>query len=106
VRTSTRPTSNILLLLLLHLEFLKGNHAPISFGVLIANDPAAGENSAVLKIQKKAGIAPTPAPVGAAPAQSDKISHIDIQDDRIDTVLSHIIRPYPMLISRMTISIW
>jgi len=25
------------------------------------------------------------------PAQSDKISHIDMEDDRIDTVISHII---------------
>jgi hypothetical protein len=38
--------------------------------------------------------------------QSDKISHIDIQDDRIDTVISHIISRYPVSISRMTISIW
>ena len=38
--------------------------------------------------------------------QSDKISHIDIGDDHIDTVISHIIRRYPILISKMTISIW
>jgi len=38
--------------------------------------------------------------------RSDKISHIDIQDDRIDTVISHIISHYPISISRMTISIW
>jgi len=34
--------------------------------------------------------------------QSDKISHIDIQDDHIDTVISHIISQYPISISRMT----
>jgi hypothetical protein len=39
-------------------------------------------------------------------AQSDKISDIDMEDDRIDTVISHIINPYPISISRMTISIW
>jgi hypothetical protein len=38
--------------------------------------------------------------------QSDKISHIDMEDDHIDTVISHIISPYPISISRMTISIW
>jgi ammonia channel protein AmtB len=38
--------------------------------------------------------------------QSDKISHIDLQDDRIDTIISHIISPHPISISRMTISIW
>jgi hypothetical protein len=27
--------------------------------------------------------------------QSDKESHIDLQDDHIDTVISHIISPYP-----------
>jgi len=37
--------------------------------------------------------------------QSDKISHIDMGDDRIDTVISYIISPYPISISRMTISI-
>jgi hypothetical protein len=42
----------------------------------------------------------------ATSRQSDKISHIDIQDDRIDTVISHIDIPYPISISRMTISIW
>jgi len=35
--------------------------------------------------------------------QRDKISHIDMGDDRIDTVISHIISPYPVSISRMTI---
>jgi hypothetical protein len=39
-------------------------------------------------------------------AQSDKISHIDMEDYRIDTVISHIISPHPMSISNMTISIW
>ena len=39
-------------------------------------------------------------------AQSDNISHIDIEDDHIDTVISHIDIPYPTSISRMTISIW
>ena len=38
--------------------------------------------------------------------QSDKISHIDIQDDSIDTVISHIHTTYPISTSRMTISIW
>jgi hypothetical protein len=37
--------------------------------------------------------------------QSDKISHIDMEDDRIDTVISHIISPYSISISRMTMSI-
>jgi hypothetical protein len=34
--------------------------------------------------------------------QSDKISHIDMEDDHIDTVISHIISPYPISISRMS----
>jgi hypothetical protein len=38
--------------------------------------------------------------------QCDKISHIDTEDDRIDTLISHIISPYPISISRMTMSIW
>jgi hypothetical protein len=38
--------------------------------------------------------------------QSDNISHIDMGDDHIDTVISHIISPYPISISRMTILIW
>jgi len=38
--------------------------------------------------------------------QSDKISHIDMEDDHIDTVISHIIIPIPIWISGMTISIW
>jgi hypothetical protein len=38
--------------------------------------------------------------------QSDKISHVDIEDDGIDTVPSHIDIPYPILISRVTIAIW
>ena len=38
--------------------------------------------------------------------QSDKISHIDMGDAHIDTVISHIISPYATSISRMTISIW
>jgi hypothetical protein len=38
--------------------------------------------------------------------QSDKISHIDVGDDRIDIVISHIISPYSISISRITISIW
>jgi hypothetical protein len=37
---------------------------------------------------------------------SDKISHIDMADDRIDTIISHFISPYPVSISRMTISRW
>jgi len=37
--------------------------------------------------------------------QSENISHIDTADDHIDSVISHIIGPYPMSISRMTISI-
>ena len=32
--------------------------------------------------------------------QSDKIFHIDMGYDRIDTDISHIIRPYPRSISR------
>jgi hypothetical protein len=43
---------------------------------------------------------------GMRPMQSDKISHIDIKDDGIDTIISHISNLYPMSISRMTISIW
>jgi hypothetical protein len=35
-------------------------------------------------------------------AQSDKISHVDVGYDRIDTVISHIISPYPISTSRMT----
>ena len=31
------------------------------------------------------------------------MSHIDMEDDHIDTVISHIISPYPISISRMTI---
>jgi hypothetical protein len=42
---------------------------------------------------------------GARPCQSDKISHTDIQDDSANTVISHIEIPYPISISRMTISI-
>ena len=38
--------------------------------------------------------------------QNDKISHIDMGDDFIDTVISYIINPYPISMSRMTISIW
>jgi hypothetical protein len=38
--------------------------------------------------------------------QSDKISHIDMGDDHINPLLSHIISPYPISISRMTMSIW
>jgi len=38
--------------------------------------------------------------------QSDKISHIDMGDDHIDTVIFHTISPYPISISRLTISIW
>jgi hypothetical protein len=38
--------------------------------------------------------------------QSDKISHIDIQDDSVDTVSSHIDIPCPISMSRMTLSIW
>jgi hypothetical protein len=38
--------------------------------------------------------------------QSYKISHIDMGDDHMDTLISHIISPYPISISRMTISIW
>ena len=34
-----------------------------------------------------------------AGAQSDKISCIDMADDRINTIISHIISPYPILIS-------
>jgi hypothetical protein len=48
--------------------------------------------------------APTAPPPGAR--QSDKISHIDMEDYHIDTVISHIISPYPISISRMTISIY
>jgi len=43
---------------------------------------------------------------GAYGGQSDKIPHIDMGDDHIDTVISHIIFPYPISTSRMTISIW
>jgi len=32
----------------------------------------------------------------AGPDQSDKISLIDLQDDHIENVISHIISPYPM----------
>jgi hypothetical protein len=42
----------------------------------------------------------------ALQVECQHISHIDIGDDRIDTLISHIISPYPMSISRMTISIW
>jgi hypothetical protein len=35
-----------------------------------------------------------------------KISHTDMENDHIDAVLSHIIRSYPISISRMTLSIW
>jgi hypothetical protein len=38
--------------------------------------------------------------------QRDKISHIDMRDDHIDTVIFRIISPYPISISRMTVSIW
>jgi len=44
-------------------------------------------------------------PMYARPDQSDKISHTDMEDDRIDTVISHIINPYPISKSRLTISI-
>jgi len=43
---------------------------------------------------------------GRGDLQSDKISHIDIKDDHIDTVICHIDIQYPISISRMTISIW
>jgi hypothetical protein len=39
------------------------------------------------------------------PGKIDQISHIDMEDDHIHTVISHIISPYPISISRMTISI-
>jgi hypothetical protein len=45
-------------------------------------------------------------PPPASHTQSDKISYIDMGYDRIDTVISHIISPYLISISRMTISIW
>jgi hypothetical protein len=38
--------------------------------------------------------------------QSDKIFHIDMEDEHIDTVISHIISPYPTSIWWMIISIW
>ena len=41
----------------------------------------------------------------ACSRQSDKISHIDTGDDRIDTDISHIISPYPISIWEMTVSI-
>jgi hypothetical protein len=46
------------------------------------------------------------APYDAASNQGDKISHIDMRDDHIDAVISHISSPYPISIYRMTISIW
>jgi hypothetical protein len=42
---------------------------------------------------------------GASSGQINKICHIDMGDDRIDTVISHVIRPYPVSICRMPISI-
>jgi hypothetical protein len=36
---------------------------------------------------------------------SDKTSHIDIQDDSIDTEISHIDIQHPISITRMTISL-
>jgi len=36
--------------------------------------------------------------------QSDKISHIDMGDDLIDTVISHIISPYPISMSHIDLS--
>jgi len=36
--------------------------------------------------------------------QSNKTSRIDMRDDHIDTVIAHIIRPYPKSMSRMTMS--
>ena len=39
-------------------------------------------------------------------AKVTKISHSDMGDNHIDTVISPIISPYPISISRMTISIW
>jgi len=38
--------------------------------------------------------------------QSVKITHIDIGDDYIDTVTSHMIGTYPISICRKTMSIW
>jgi hypothetical protein len=38
--------------------------------------------------------------------QSDKLSYIDVGDDHIDNIISHIISPYPISISTMIISIW
>ena len=46
-----------------------------------------------------------PAPPGRGGYQGDNISHIDMADDRIDTVISHIISPFPISVARMTISI-
>jgi hypothetical protein len=42
---------------------------------------------------------------GGTLGQSDRIFHIEMGDDRIDTVISHIISPHSTSISRMTISI-
>jgi len=39
---------------------------------------------------------------GAGRAHSDKMSHIDMADYYIDTVIPHIIRPYPILTSPST----
>jgi len=38
--------------------------------------------------------------------QSDKIYNMDMEDDHIDTVVSHIIELYPISISKMTILLW
>ena len=46
-------------------------------------------------------------PSACTGTQSAKISYIDVKDDHIDTVFSHIIRPFSIsMSSRMTISIW
>ena len=37
--------------------------------------------------------------------QSDKISHIDMEDNHSDNVISHIISPYTISLSKLTISI-
>ena len=67
---------------------------------------AARELQRVVLEEKPAGRRELAGGLLRARTQSDKISHIDMGDDHIDTVISHIISPYPISISRMTISIW
>jgi hypothetical protein len=82
-------------------------HRLVHFSSPTASSHIVPETTSVIpQRSSSSAITPSLSQLNCLPTcQSDKISHIDIQDDHIDTVISHIISPYPISISRMTISI-